>query len=158
MPSKLVTACAEMLIDKKLSMSTAESASAGRVAAEFSLVPKCGKMLKGGIVCYDACIKQDILGVAAQLVEEFTPESAEVTQAIAEGLGRVMPADIQVGVTGLTMPGGSETEEKPVGTMFIHAIIKGKPYALREVYRGSSEEIVLQTVDRVAALLLQELN
>lgn len=49
-----------------------------------------------------------------------------------------MKPDIQVAVTGLTMPGGSETQEKPVGTMFIHALIKGKPVAVREVFKGTA--------------------
>lgn len=147
-----------MLIDKGLTLSTAESATAGRVAAEFSLVPQCGKMLKGGLICYDAGVKQDILGVPGDLIKEYTPESAEVTKEIAERLGKFITADIQIGVTGLTMPGGSETDEKPVGTIFIHAIIGGKAYPLREVYKGSAEDIVLQTVDRVARLLMDELN
>jgi nicotinamide-nucleotide amidase len=39
--------------------------------------------LKSGIVCYDACIKQDVLGLPAELVEKYTPESAEVTKELA---------------------------------------------------------------------------
>ena len=56
------------------------------------------------------------------------------------------------------MPGGSETTEKPVGTMFIHTIIKGKSMPLREVFKGSAEEVVLQTIDRIAQLLIDELS
>lgn len=158
MASKIVFECAKILMDKKLTIAFAESATAGRLSAEFSLVPNCGGMLKGGIVCYDACVKQDVLGVPQELVETYTPESAEVTRELAQRLQDFMKTDIQVAVTGLTMPGGSETPEKPVGTMFVHAIIKGKPIALREVYQGSPEEIVLQTVDRLAQLLIDELN
>jgi len=158
MASKIVFECAKILMDKKLTIAFAESATAGRLSAEFSLVPNCGGMLKGGIVCYDACIKQDVLGVPQELVETYTPESAEVTRELAQRLQNFMKTDIQVAVTGLTMPGGSETPEKPVGTMFVHAIIKGKPIALREVYQGSPEEIVLQTVDKLAQLLIDELN
>lgn len=158
MPSKIVIACSKLLLDKELTLATAESATAGRISAEFSLIPNCGKTLRGGIVCYDACVKQDILGVPEELVKKYTPESAEVTKELAERLPDFMKADIHVAVTGLTMPGGSETEEKPVGTMFIHALIKGRPVAVREVYNGSAEEIVLQTIDRVAMLLIDELN
>jgi len=158
MPSEIVIACSELLIEKELTLAFAESASAGRLSAEFSLVPKCGKMLKGGLVCYDAGVKLDILGVPADVVEKYTPESAEVTKELAERLKDFMPSDIQVAVTGLTMEGGSETEEKPVGTMFIHALIEGKPVAVREVYKGSPEQIVLQTVDRVARLLMDHLK
>ena len=158
MPSNLLVTCQQLLKQQHLTIAFAESATAGRLSSEFSLLPECGDVLKGGIVCYDACIKQDVLGVPAKLVEKYTPESAEITKELAVRLGNLMKADIQVAVTGLTMPGGSETPEKPVGTMFIHALVKGKHLAAREVYKGSAEEIVLQTIDRVAQLLIDELS
>jgi nicotinamide-nucleotide amidase len=158
MPSQTVVACTKVLLDKELTLAFAESATAGRLSSEFSLIPNCGKTLRGGLVCYDAGVKLDILGVPKEVVEKYTPESAEVTKELAERMQSFLPADIQVAVTGLTMPGGSETEDKPVGTMFIHAIISGKSIALREVYKGSPEEIVLQTVERVAQLLINELS
>jgi len=158
MPSELLTLCSHLLKEKKLTITFAESATAGRLSAEFALIPDCGEILKGGIVCYDACIKQDILGVPESLVKKYTPESAEVTAEMARRLGNVIKADIYVAITGLTMPGGSESPDKPVGTMFIHSIINQRPVAVRERFKGSPEEIVLQTVDRVARLLLNELE
>jgi nicotinamide-nucleotide amidase len=158
MSSKLVEQCSQLISDKRLTIAFAESATAGRLSAEFSLVPNCGQILKGGIVCYDACIKQDILGVPESLVKKYTPESAEVTAEMAKRLGNFIKADVYVAVTGLTMPGGSENKEKPVGTMFIHALIKGRQVPVREVFNGSPEEIVMQTVDRAARLLISELN
>src|SRR5690606_30231277 len=126
----------------------AESATAGRVTSEFSLIPDSGKFLKGGFICYDACLKQDVLGVPEALISEYTPESAEVTAAIARGLSLLIPADIHIGITGLPAPGGSETPEKPVGTMFIHGIIKGNTtiFSARPVFQGTADEIILQPV------------
>jgi nicotinamide-nucleotide amidase len=158
MPSKLIQQCSKILLDNRLTIAFAESATAGRLCAEFSLIPDCGKILKGGIVCYDACIKQDILGIPESLVKKYTPESAEVTAEMARCLSNFIPADIYVAITGLTMPGGSETKEKPVGTMFIHILINSNPIAARTVFEGSAEEIVLQTVDYVATLLTNELS
>jgi nicotinamide-nucleotide amidase len=158
MSSQLIAQCSKLLFDKKLTIAFAESATAGRLSAEFALIPDCGQILKGGIVCYDACIKQDILGVPESLVKKFTPESAEVTAEMARLLQNFIKADIYIAITGLTMPGGSETKEKPVGTMFIHALINGNPVPVREVFSGSPEEIVMQTVDRSAKLIIDELN
>lgn len=158
MPSQLIHDCSKLLADKKLTIAFAESATAGRLSAEFSLIPDCGQILKGGIVCYDACVKQDILGVPERLVKKYTPESAEVTAEMAERLRDFIKADIYIAITGLTMPGGSETKEKPVGTMFIHAIINGNSVPVREVFKGTPEEIVLQTVDRTAGLLINQLG
>lgn len=136
----------------------AESATAGRLAYEFSLTPDSGRILMGALVCYDACIKEVTLGIPRELIEKYTPESAEVTKELAHRLYRVIPsASIYVAVTGLTTPGGSETRDKPVGTMFIHVVIGHQDYAVREVFSGKAEEIVRATVERVARLLMEKL-
>jgi nicotinamide-nucleotide amidase len=158
MPSEILLKSTRLLKEKKLTIAFAESATAGRLSAELALVPDCGEVLKGGIVCYDASIKQDILGVAESLVEKYTPESAEVTEEMARRLQHFIKADIYVATTGLIMPGGSEGPGKPVGTMFIHALIKEKSVPVKEVFKGSPEAIVFQTVDRVAQLLVDELD
>jgi nicotinamide-nucleotide amidase len=157
MPSGILIKCSHLLKEKQLTVAFAESATAGRLSAELALIPDCGRILKGGIVCYDACIKQDILGVPESLVEKYTPESAEVTEEMARRLHHFIQADIYVAVTGLTTPGGSEGPGKPVGTMFLHVLIGNKSIPVREVFKGSPEEIVLQTVDRVAQLLIENL-
>lgn len=93
------------------------------------------------------------------MIERYTPESAEVTRELARKLYKVVPsADIFVAVTGLTTPGGSETPEKPVGTMFIHAVIKDQDFAVREVFTGNAEEIVAATIERAGGLLIEKLK
>jgi len=158
MPSTSIMQCSQLMKKHGLTVAFAESATAGRLSAEFSLVPDCGEILKGGIVCYDACIKQDILGVPEDLVKKYTPESAEVTAAMTQCLSKIIPADIYVSVTGLTMPGGSETEEKPVGTMFVNILFNGKSFGRRFQFTGSPESIVLQTIDSIAELLTNNIS
>jgi nicotinamide-nucleotide amidase len=158
MPSQIVTDCSKSLAERKMTVAFAESATAGRLAFEFSMCPDSGKILKGGLVCYDADLKKSILHVPEDIINKFTPESAEVTKEIAERLKTLIPADIHIGVTGLTTSGGSESPEKPVGTIFLHAFIKERSIAVREVFQGEPEEIVLQAIDRAAELILQEIT
>jgi len=159
MQNELVIRSSKILADKQLTVAFAESATAGKLAYEFSLTPDSGKILKGGLVCYDACIKEDVLGISHELIEKYTPESAEVTRELARRLHKVIPsAHVFVAVTGLTTTGGSETPEKPVGTMFIHAVINRQDYPVREVFTGSAEEIVNSTIERVARLLINSLE
>lgn len=158
MPSMHVEQCSEKLAEQKLKIAFVESATAGRLAAEFSLAQHAGKILLGSLVCYDACIKQELLNVPKALIDQFTPESAEVTEAIAKNLRQFFNADIIVGVTGLASPGGSETPQKPVGTMFFHLIIREQSYNHREVFQGTAEEVILQAIDRVAQLIIEHLN
>jgi len=160
MNSAILAACCRELVARHKTVAFAESATAGQMTAAFSMMLDAGKFLKGAFVCYDACLKQDVLQVPQRLIERCSPESAEVTEAIAQGLRKLIAADIYIGVTGLTAPGGSETPEKPVGTMFIHACgTHGKPlFADRITLHGAPEAIVLQTVVHTAALLKQYLT
>ena len=154
MASKNITLCSARIAEKNLKIAVAESATAGWLASEFSLAPESGKIFLGGIVSYDANAKQDLFDIPQEVISEFTPESAEVTRILAERLNKYFKCDIAIGVTGLTAPGGSETEEKPVGTMFIHITLPENRYcAHREVFNGSPEEIIVATVERIGELL-----
>jgi nicotinamide-nucleotide amidase len=149
----------KMLIQQKLTIAFAESATAGRLTADFSLIDDAGDFLKGGIACYDACLKEDLLKVDHSLIEKFTPESMEVTKAISLGLAQMIPAEIHIGITGLTCAGGSETPEKPVGTMFIYASLRGNHFfSERMNFFGPREEIVSATVKRCVELLEENLT
>lgn len=156
MASSSVRECLRLLVEKQLTIAFVESASGGILCGEFALVPGSGKVLLGGLVTYDGDVKKQLLNIPDELFEQCTPESAEVTEAMAEGLKKMFPADIIIANTGLLTPGGSETPEKPVGTMFIHALIRHKSIDFRKVYSGSPGEIVLQTADDVARLILKE--
>lgn len=153
--AELITRCAALLISKGFTIAFAESATAGRICAEFALAEHAGMFLKGGLNCYDAILKEQLLGVDPESIALFTPESECVTRAITEGLAKLIPADVHVGCTGLTCPGGSETASKPVGTIFLYATLKGKPIINKKVYfDGTPEEIVNKTVEKTASLLI----
>lgn len=151
--------CGKLLIQHQLTIAFAESATAGRICAEFAMVPDAGKFLKGGIVCYDADLKCSLLDVPKKQLKEFTPESETVTRSITKGIQKLIPADIHIGCTGLTAPGGSETPWKPVGTMFLYGI-QGQQQVLdaRFVFQGKPEEIVSQTITYLARQLYQYLK
>jgi len=149
-PELAVENCARQLSQKRLTICFAESATAGGLAYAFSQTEYAGAVLKGGIICYDACLKEDILSVPAGLVDKFTPESAEVTREMALRLADLIPADLSVSVTGLTKPGGSETPEKPVGTMFYAIFYRGKVHERRTFWTGLPEAIVGHTIEQVA--------
>lgn len=145
--------CCELLKERELSIAFAESATAGHVMAEFSLVESAGQFLKGGVVCYDAVIKEELLKVPKALISTYTAESAEVTYSLSLGLQHLINADIYVAITGLTSPGGSESEKKPVGTMFFHFLYKDSSKAYREVFKGDSENVMFKSVEFIAEKL-----
>ena len=158
MAKESILNCSKVLAKNNLTIAFAESATAGWLCSEFALAPESGQTLKGGIVCYDATLKESILGVPHHLIEQYTPESREVTDELAKRLGKLIPSDIQIAVTGLTTPGGSETEDKPVGTMFVSAVVKGRLISDKFIFKGSCEEIIQQTVDAAAQLIIDEIT
>ncbi|WP_343522982.1 CinA family protein [Pedobacter sp.] len=159
MAKEIFEAAGKILIERKLTIAFAESATAGRLAAEFSLITDAGKFLRGAVVCYDANLKVELLKVKKELIDKYTPESMEVTRAIALGLRSLIEADIYIGVTGLPAPGGSENSEKPVGTMFLHAIKDNEIiFAERCNFLGEPEAIIMATINHCAKLLLEYLE
>lgn len=154
MLSEQITLCSNRIAEKKLKVAVAESATAGWLASEFALAPDSGKIFLGGIVCYDVCTKEELFDIPKKIIDEFTPESAEVTQLLAERLNKYFKCDIAIAITGLTSPGGSETAEKPVGTMFIHIKLPENRYCShREVFEGTPKDIISQTIERTGKLL-----
>ena len=157
MPSEIVIKCSKAIAEKDWNIAFAESATAGRMSAEFAMNPYSGAILRGGIVCYDVFIKEQILNVPHSSIEKYTPESAEVTQLLAQQAAKIFNSKITVAITGLTSPGGSETEEKPVGTIFFHIITPTKKISHHEVFQGTPEEIVLKAVDKTANLIIDSI-
>lgn len=157
MESKIAV-CSRLMAEKNLTIAFAESATAGWLCSEFALTEQSGEVLMGGIACYDASLKMSLLKVPKKLIDTYTPESMEVTREMAYRLSKLIKADVYVTVTGLTTPGGSETPEKPVGTMFVFALINGRQAGFRKVFQGSCEEVIRQTIYAVADLLIAELN
>src|ERR1700709_129968 len=158
MEESKISRCSKLMAQQGLTVAFAESATAGWLCSEFALTEESGKVLMGGIACYDADLKVKLLKVPQELIDEFTPESMEVTREMAYRLRELIDSDIQVTVTGLTTPGGSETPEKPVGTMFVFALIKDKKASFRKVFSGSCEDVIHQTIEATADMLARELS
>lgn len=159
MASDKVTACCKALIEKNLTLTFVESATAGKMCYEFSTVINSGRVLIGGMVCYHISMKEDLLQIPWGTIEKYSAESAAVTEMMAQNFHRYMQSDICVALTGLTTPDGSESSSKPVGTIFVHIIFPEKnQVAKRYEFNGNAESIVDQAIDTVAALILKEIE
>lgn len=132
--------CCEQLSQKKIKVAFFESASAGYLAYQFSLSPFSGDILIGSLVSYDLTVKENVLGISSELIEQYTAESMQVTQEMIHKGKKFFPADLYVACTGLLKKGGSETREKPVGTFFYCIWYKNKIYNFRCHYSGTPEK------------------
>jgi len=158
MPSEIVINCSHALKDHNLTIAFAESVTAGKIISEFALIPNCGSVLNGSIVSYDVKVKQSVLGVRPEYIEAYTAESDEVTEQMAIGLQKIIPSDVIVAVTGLAAPGGSETDQKPIGTMFVHGFFNHEPWKLQLFFDDEPEQVILRTIDAIAEHILMQLE
>lgn len=92
----------------KLRVVTAESCTAGLVAAKLGAVPGCGAWLDCSYVTYAPEAKHRILGVRFETIERWNLTSEEVACEMAEGALRVTPVDVAISNTGVAGPGPGE--------------------------------------------------
>jgi nicotinamide-nucleotide amidase len=97
-------------------IATAESCTAGLVAARLTDRPGSSDYVMGGVVSYSDEAKAELLGVDPALIEKHGAVSEPVAEAMAAGALQRFGADTAVAITGIAGPGGG-TPEKPVGTV-----------------------------------------
>lgn len=142
-----------ILQEKGLSLALAESMTCGLMAHQLCNVRGTSEVLKGSLVCYQEEVKVKTCGVPAKLIQKFTAESQEVTDALVENLPKLFNADIYLAVTGLAAPGGSETADKPVGTVFLAASYQKKHHRERLLLKGTPLEIRKQACKKAYQFL-----
>lgn len=98
-------------------IATAESCTAGLLAARLTDRPGSSAYVAGGVVAYANQAKIDLLGVDPALIEAHGAVSQEVAEAMALGAVERFGADTAVAITGVAGPDGG-TAEKPVGTVW----------------------------------------
>jgi len=114
----LEDALGKLLLEKGMSLCTAESCTGGAIAESITSVPGASAYFKGGIVAYSNLIKEQVLNVPAELLNKYGAVSREVVEAMAVNARSLLQADIAVAVSGIAGPTGG-TAEKPVGTTWI---------------------------------------
>jgi len=108
----------ELLAARSETVATAESCTAGRIAAMITAVPGSSGWYLGGGVVYANAEKTRQCGVDPELIEREGAVSEPVARALAEGIRTRVGASWGIGVTGIAGPGGGSAE-KPVGTVHI---------------------------------------
>ena len=108
----------EILWETEKTVSTAESCTGGRIAEALISVPGASKYFKGGIISYINEVKENLLGVDHQLLEEKTAVCEEVAIAMVKGACKALNTDYAIAATGIAGPTGG-TKEIPVGTIWL---------------------------------------
>jgi PncC family amidohydrolase len=133
---------------------TAESCTAGALAAELSAAEGASDVLHGGFIAYTKAQKAAALGVPKRLLDEHSAVSAEVVRHMAQGALDRSPALLAVAVTGVLGPEPDE-DGNPVGLVYFCALAKGgRAEVVREEF-GELErnEMLTRVIARAMALV-----
>lgn len=149
-----------LLIEKEISISSAESCTGGMFAETITSLPGISKVFDRGLITYSNKAKIEELGVKEDTLDLFGSVSREVALEMAEGLKRVSKSRLCISVTGIAGPDGG-TLEKPVGLVYICAIldekIVTKEIRMRNVSRKWNRNYsVLSMLNIIYKLLLDE--
>jgi nicotinamide-nucleotide amidase len=101
-----------------LSLATAESCTGGLIAHRLTSIPGISAWYRGGMVTYAESAKTELLGISPELIRTHGVVSAEVAQAMADGVRRRLSADVGIGVTGVAGP-GPDTHGNPAGLVYL---------------------------------------
>ncbi|MFA5527812.1 MAG: nicotinamide-nucleotide amidohydrolase family protein, partial [Peptostreptococcales bacterium] len=122
---ELVDVVARKLIERNISIATAESCTGGGLASALTDIPGISQVFHSGYVTYSNEAKMDTLGVKEETLHTYGAVSEETAVEMAEGLFKKTKSDLCIAITGIAGPGGG-TATKPVGLTYIALKYKDK--------------------------------
>jgi nicotinamide-nucleotide amidase len=137
-------------------IATAESCTAGLLAARLTDRAGSSDYVAGGVVSYSNEAKANLLGVDPALIEKHGAVSEPVAEAMAAGALHRFGADTAVAITGIAGPGGG-TAEKPVGTVCFTVMLADRRKDTRTLRLPGNRSDVRERSTTVAMHLLRRL-
>lgn len=158
----MAIALGELLRRAGQKLATAESCTGGMIGQMITAVPGSSDYYLGGVIAYDNRIKQELLGVPAELLREHGAVSEPVAIAMAEGCLARLGADWAISITGIAGPGGG-SETKPVGLVYVALAGRGVPTIAQRLIMPGQRDIIrlrgaLAAMDMLRIALLRQMR
>ena len=132
------------LIDKKLTISVAESCTGGLLASNLTKLPNSSKYFQMGLITYSNEAKIKILKVNKNIIQKYGAVSKECCEVMVKNLSKISKSKINISITGIAGPGGA-TKDKPVGLVYI-GIKMGKYLLILENKFGTKNRSSIQKI------------
>lgn len=140
-----------------LTLAIAESATGGRISDAITNVSGSSDYFLGGVIAYHNGVKTQLLGVSEDILRKYGAVSGETAEAMAQGVRRLLGADIGLSSTGIAGPAGA-TLQKPVGLVFLGISSSRGTSSRRLVFQGNREENKTAFTNAALVLLMEELE
>ncbi len=152
----LEEAVTELLKQKKMTVTTAESCTGGLLAGRIINVAGASSVYNEGYITYSDDAKKKILGVSEETLKKYGAVSAETAAEMARGAAQAAGTEAALSVTGIAGPDGG-SEEKPVGLVYVGCFVKGKVRTEEFRFNGNREKNRDYAVVRALTVLREEL-
>ncbi len=153
---RLAQAAVGSAIERGRTVATAESLTAGMVAAVLADTPGASAMLQGGVIAYANSVKADILGVSRDVLEAAGSVDGQIAAAMASGARAACGADVGVATTGVAGP--EPHDGKAVGTVFIGIATTEGATSFAYHFDGGRQEIRALACGAALERLLEALS
>ena len=143
------------LINKKLTISVAESCTGGLLAHNLTKLANSSKYFQMGLTTYSNQAKRKILKVNKNIIKKYGAVSNECCKSMVQNLSKISKSKINISITGIAGPGGA-SKNKPVGLVYI-GIKKGRVLLVKENKFQSKKRGQIQkaTVKKVISIILK---
>ena len=145
------------LINKGLTLATAESCTGGAIASKFTAQAGASAYFLCGVVSYSNESKNSVLGVEMSDITHFGAVSEQVAKAMAQGARAISGADFAISTTGIAGPTGG-SKEKPVGTVWIGVATPNRCFAVLKNCGTDRSQIISRATAYAIAMLYEELK
>jgi len=153
----LTSKTVEMLLHNNLTISAAESLTAGLFQAELAEIPGVSGTLVGGFVTYTEQAKVHQLGIDQALLAEHGIVSSECSASMAANVRKIMGTDVGIGLTGAAGP--DPHDGQPAGTIWIgFAIGDDEPVTRKLELSGMRNTNRLRAVKLACSYLMRLLE
>lgn len=150
--TSLVQVVHELLLQKGMTLVTAESCTGGKVAQLMTEIPGASQVFYGSVVAYDNSVKKKILGVPDEIFEQHGAVSEQAVVAMVKGVIPLLGADVAIATSGIAGPGGG-TEEKPVGTIWVAVGSEDRIITRKLAFRHDRKTNIHRTANSAIDLL-----
>ena len=153
----LETAVVQLLKERGLTITCAESCTGGLLSGRIINVPGVSDVYKAGFVTYSNKAKHKLLGVRNSTLKKFVAVSPQTAWEMAAGAARATKSDVALSVTGIAGPDGG-TPKKPVGLVYIGCSVKGKVTVKKYRFSGNRSQVRESTVSAALKLMQKCVN
>ena len=154
--SSLAPQVVRQFTEKGMTLGTAESLTAGLIAATVADVSGASAVLMGGVVSYDPRVKHEVLGVSQEVIDTVGVVSEACALQMADGARKLLKVDVALSATGVAGPTGG-TAENPVGTVWLGVSTAEGTIARRFQFDGDRQSVRRQTAETAIRLALDVL-